>query len=127
MAEVANGLAAVRTNENPVMAVESMGLTPISPVTTEIGTVEIPDFAKITKLPAVPRSTGVRPAIAWWSGKTMAMARAKPIPNCFVAFTKSAAELIFIFLFCVFDFPSCDTRHYEWVWRCPVWAAPWRP
>jgi hypothetical protein len=44
------------------MAVEPMGLTPISPVTTELGTVEIPDFARIAKLPADPRFTGTTPA-----------------------------------------------------------------
>jgi hypothetical protein len=34
-----------------------MGLTPILPVTVDWGTVEIPDFARITKSPAVPRPT----------------------------------------------------------------------
>ena len=44
------------------MAVESIGLTPISPVTADVGTEEIPDFDRITKLPAVPRSTGEGPS-----------------------------------------------------------------
>jgi hypothetical protein len=60
--DVENTPEASATNENPVIAVAAMGLTPMSPVTTEFGTVEIPDFARITKLPAVPRSTGAGPA-----------------------------------------------------------------
>ena len=48
------------------MPVESIGLTPISPVTADVGTVDIPDFARITKLPAVPRFTGACAAVASW-------------------------------------------------------------
>jgi hypothetical protein len=44
------------------MAVWSIGLTPISPPMEVVPVVEIPDFAKIVKLPAVPRSTGAGPA-----------------------------------------------------------------
>jgi len=44
--------------ENPVMAVELIGLTAMSPVITDLGTEEIPDFARIAYLPAVPRLTG---------------------------------------------------------------------
>src|SRR5450830_1909791 len=44
------------------MVLAGAGLTPISPVTEEVPVVEIPDFARITKLPAVPRTTGAGPA-----------------------------------------------------------------
>ena len=37
-----------RVKLKPVMAVAAMGETPISPVMTELGTVEMPDFARIT-------------------------------------------------------------------------------
>jgi len=40
------------------MAVESIGLTPILPVIAEVGTVEIPDLARMTKLLAIPKVTG---------------------------------------------------------------------
>ena len=43
------------------MAVAKIGLTPISPVTIELGTVEIPVFERMTKLPAAPRPTGAGP------------------------------------------------------------------
>jgi hypothetical protein len=49
-------------NPNPVMALAAAGLTPISPVTWVDPVVEIPVFARITKLPAVPRSTTAGPA-----------------------------------------------------------------
>lgn len=42
------------------MAVLVIGLTPISPTIEVAPVVEIPDFDRITKLPAVPRFTGVR-------------------------------------------------------------------
>ena len=48
------------------MAVDPMGLTPMSPVIADVGTVEIPDLERITKLPAVPRLTGARAANASW-------------------------------------------------------------
>ena len=47
-------------SENPVRADPSIGLTPISPVIAEVGIVSIPDFAKMTKSPAVPSETGKR-------------------------------------------------------------------
>jgi hypothetical protein len=40
------------------MALLPIGLTPISPVMWVVPVVEIPDFDRITKLPAVPRFTG---------------------------------------------------------------------
>jgi hypothetical protein len=40
----------------PVMALAAIGDTAMSPVITELGTVEMPDFARMTKLLAVPRS-----------------------------------------------------------------------
>jgi hypothetical protein len=43
------------------MALAAMGETAMSPVITELGTVEMPVFARMTKLPAVPRSTGSAP------------------------------------------------------------------
>ena len=49
-------------NPNPVMAVLSIGLTPISPTTEVVPVVETPVFVRITKLPAVPSATGARPA-----------------------------------------------------------------
>jgi hypothetical protein len=53
--------------ENPVMKVAAAGLTPMFPVTAEVGTVEIPLFARITKLPAVPSLKGspVPPSVDW--------------------------------------------------------------
>jgi hypothetical protein len=48
-------------NPNPVMYVAAAGLTPISPVIEVVPVVEIPVFARITKLPAVPRDTGAGP------------------------------------------------------------------
>ncbi len=43
------------------MAVELIGLTPISPVMDDVPVFEIPDFARIAKLQAEPRSTEVAP------------------------------------------------------------------
>ena len=43
------------------MAVLSIGLTPIFPVIEVVPVAEIPDFDRITKLPAVPRFTAARP------------------------------------------------------------------
>ena len=40
----------------------SAGLTPIFPTIEVVPVVEIPDFDRITKLPAVPRFTGARAA-----------------------------------------------------------------
>ena len=48
--------------ENPVRYDSAAGLTPIFPVITEAGTVEIPVFDRIAKLPAVPSLTGAGPA-----------------------------------------------------------------
>jgi hypothetical protein len=45
------------------MAAEAMGLTPMSPVMAEVGTVEIPVLARMTKLFAVPRLTGCAAAL----------------------------------------------------------------
>jgi len=45
-------------NENPVMAVDAIGLTPRSPVMAEVGTFVIPDFVRMTKWAAAPRFTG---------------------------------------------------------------------
>src|SRR5438270_14062257 len=46
-------------SENPVMKVAAAGLTPRLPVTAEVGTVEIALFARIAKLEAAPRFTGL--------------------------------------------------------------------
>jgi hypothetical protein len=43
------------------MYVAAAGLSPISPVIEVVPVVEIPVFARITKLPAVPRDTGAGP------------------------------------------------------------------
>jgi hypothetical protein len=96
-AEVANALPAVRSNANPVMAIEAMGLTPISPVIAEVGIVEIPDLARITKFPAVPKFTG-----AWAAGATYCMSikatATRPIRTRFFPFTTTATsgDLVFI-------------------------------
>jgi hypothetical protein len=45
-------------NPNPVMAVEPIGLTPMSPLMAVVPVVEIPDLAKAAKFPANPRFTG---------------------------------------------------------------------
>jgi hypothetical protein len=50
------------------MVLAAAGLTPISPVTWDVPVFEIPDFARITKLPAAPRTIGAGPA-AFASGK----------------------------------------------------------
>ncbi len=52
-----NVLEGSMMSPNPVMDVASMGLTPIFPVIDVVPVVEIPDFARMTKLPAVPRLT----------------------------------------------------------------------
>jgi hypothetical protein len=44
------------------MVLAAAGLTPISPVTWVAPVVEIPDFARIAKLPVVPRTIGNGPA-----------------------------------------------------------------
>jgi hypothetical protein len=44
------------------MALAAAGLTPISPVAWVVPVVETPVFARITKLPAVPRFTIAGPA-----------------------------------------------------------------
>ena len=46
------------------MPVLSIGLTPIFPTIEVVPVVEIPDFDRITKLPAVPRLTGACAALA---------------------------------------------------------------
>jgi hypothetical protein len=56
--DVANWLEESLVNPNPVIAVLAIGLTPIFPTIEVVPVVEIPDFARITKLPADPRSTG---------------------------------------------------------------------
>lgn len=60
--DVANVPEESSTNPNPVMAVLAIGLAPISPTIEVAPVVEIPDSDRITKLPAVPRFTGVRVA-----------------------------------------------------------------
>ena len=47
-----------RTRLKPVMAVAAMGLTPMSPVMSDSGTVEMPDLARMAKSPASPSGTG---------------------------------------------------------------------
>jgi len=59
---VENVFEASIVNPNPVMAVAAIGLTPISPVIKVDPVVDIPDFAKMTKLPADPRFTAAGPA-----------------------------------------------------------------
>jgi hypothetical protein len=44
------------------MAVLVIGLTPISPVIEVVPVVDIPDFDRMTKLPADPRFTAAGPA-----------------------------------------------------------------
>jgi hypothetical protein len=46
-----------KVKEKPVIAVAAMGETPILPKMLELGTVEIPVFARIAKWPASPSST----------------------------------------------------------------------
>lgn len=61
---VANVFEESIVSENPVMKDAAAGLTPISPVIAEVGTVEMADFASTAKFPAVPRSTGAGPRAA---------------------------------------------------------------
>jgi hypothetical protein len=46
--EVENTFVESAINENPVMKVAAAGLIPRFPVTAEVGTVDIPLFARIT-------------------------------------------------------------------------------
>jgi hypothetical protein len=64
--DVENTFVESMINANPVMAVSAMGLTPMFPVMAEVPVVEIPLFARITKLPADPIFTAERgkPAFA---------------------------------------------------------------
>jgi hypothetical protein len=62
MAEVEKALDESIINPNPVIAAAATGLTPISPVIAVDPVVDIPDFARITKLPADPRLTVAGPA-----------------------------------------------------------------
>ena len=55
--DIANTFDESRMSENPVMYVAATGLTPMFPVMTDAGTVEIPLFARMTKPPEVPRFT----------------------------------------------------------------------
>ena len=50
------------------MAVAAIGLTPMSPVMVVAPVVEMPDFAKIAKLPAEPRLTVDGPAASSGAG-----------------------------------------------------------
>src|SRR5450830_1991908 len=75
------------------MVLAGAGLTPISPVIEEVLVVEIPDFARITKLPAVPRTTGAGPA-AFASGT-----RAKTPVNTEIS-KDSATSVARTFLMC---------------------------
>ena len=56
--DVENVLDESRTRLKPVMAVAAMGLTPMSPVMSDAGTVETPVLVRMAKSPAVPRGTG---------------------------------------------------------------------
>jgi hypothetical protein len=53
-----NSLVGSLTKEKPVMKVELAGLSPMFPVIADVGIVEIPVLANITKLAAEPRLTG---------------------------------------------------------------------
>ena len=48
-------------SEKPVTKLAAAGLTPMSPVNMEAGTLEMPVLARIRKLPAVPSRTGAGP------------------------------------------------------------------
>jgi hypothetical protein len=56
--EVENTFVESAVNPNPVMAVAVTGLTPMFPVMADVGTVEMPLLARMTKFLAVPRFTG---------------------------------------------------------------------
>jgi hypothetical protein len=45
--DLENCVVESKTNEKPVIAVAAMGETPILPVIAEVGTVEMPVFARI--------------------------------------------------------------------------------
>ena len=59
--EVENTLVESATSEKPVRKVAAAGLTPMLPVTIDVGTLEIAVLARTTKLPEVPRPTGEGP------------------------------------------------------------------
>lgn len=57
--EVENVFETSAINPNPVMRLAAAGLIPIAPVIDVTPVVETPVFARIAKLPAVPRFTVV--------------------------------------------------------------------
>jgi hypothetical protein len=56
--DVENAVDASAVKLKPVIAAAAMGETPMSPVMTELGTVEMPDFERTAKPQAAPRSIG---------------------------------------------------------------------
>src|SRR4051812_23759258 len=55
--ELEKTLVESAVSEKPVMKLAAAGLTPMLPVMAEVGTVEMAVFARMTKLPAMPRFT----------------------------------------------------------------------
>ena len=68
------------TSEKPVMAPAAIGLTPMSPVMTLPGTVEMPDFERIAKVPATPSGMSEVSAAeaAWRRRSARSLERSRP-------------------------------------------------
>ena len=81
-ADVENSPEISIMRENPVMAVELIGLTPISPVMSESFAVLIPVLARITKSPAVPRSSGSSGCAALANGTSIDTVTNSPSRLC---------------------------------------------
>ena len=107
-------------SENPVIPPRAMGLTPIFPVTTDWGTVEIPDFARITKLPEAPSCTGlVRVALSFRTVglPPSALVPVTPFPSCVQpatsATSRNATEVVAYPFECFMVVPLEDSRACE--------------
>jgi hypothetical protein len=79
-------------SENPVMPPRAIGLTPILPVTADWGTVEMPDFARITKAPEAPRPTGAGP-VRVVSVVPSALLPVIPLSSCVQPATSAASRI----------------------------------
>lgn len=112
------------------MAVESIGLTPMSPVIAEGGTVEIPDFVRIAKLPAVPRFIGACAAVATDCRNIMATPT-RPVRTRLLPFAITADELVFILCLCflgrIKNWLNQEGTPYLSIWPPAIGCNPTSP
>jgi hypothetical protein len=100
------------TSANPVMAVEAIGLTPMSPVILEAGTLVIPDLVNITNELACRRFTGARLAAnAGCPAPTMSMNPTVAMRNRRALRLKGYGLEVFIR---TFPFGNCFANHIGW-------------